>query len=234
LPATERFDAQRYAETARAIVADIHRRNKIALVVGGTGLYFRALIDGFAPTPAVDPARRAELAALDLASLVARLAAADPAAAALVDLKNKRRVTRAIEIVEGSGQPLAPFRETPSILKQTPGLLLVRERGDLRERIAKNVHAMFAAGAVEEVRSLGDRVGPTASRAIGLAEIQALLRDEITRAECVEKIIIATRQYAKRQLTWFRHQTTFRSLDLTDFPHPSDAVETALGATDAA
>lgn len=222
----ESFDAQRYASTARGILADVQARGHVPLVVGGTGLYFRALIDGFAPTPPPDPALRDELNALALPDLIARLHAADPEAPAQVDRQNKRRVTRAIEIVEGSGRPLADFRTTARL--SAPGLLLVRDRTELQGRIEANVRTMFDHGVVEEVRSLGDSLGPTATRAIGVREIQALLRGELTRAACEEAIVIATRQYAKRQLTWFRHQTTFQALDLTGSPHPSLAVESAL------
>ncbi len=237
VPITESFDAQRYAELARPVLGAIHARGKTALVVGGAGLYFRALLEGFAPAPPTDPTLRAELERMDLPPLVERLRAADPAAPALVDLKNKRRVSRAIELVEGSGRPLAEFRATIPALKHAPGVLLTRARDQLVRRIETNVRAMFAAGVIEEVRALENprsKISPTASRAIGLAEIRAHLRGELTRAACEEKILIATRQYAKRQLTWFRRQTTFRTLDLTDFPHPSDALESALKATDAA
>jgi tRNA dimethylallyltransferase len=228
VPASETFDAQRYADLARPILAEIAARDRPALVVGGTGLYFRALIDGFAPTPASDPALRAELEEMSLPALLERLRAADPDAPGQIDARNKRRVTRAIEIVELSGRPLSEFRNTPRA--EVSGLLLVRDREDLRRRIAANVEAMFAAGVVEEVRALGETVGPTAARAIGFREIQALIRGEMTRAECQEAIVTATRQYAKRQLTWFRNQTTFALLDLTGTQHPSEAVESALQA----
>jgi tRNA dimethylallyltransferase len=226
--AAETFDAQRYLELARPILAEIAARGKTALIVGGTGLYFRALIDGFAPTPASDATLRAELEEMPLPVLLDRLRAADPAAPGQIDTQNKRRVTRAIEIVELSGRPLAEFRNTPRA--NARGLLLVRDREDLRRRIAANVEAMFDAGVVEEVRALGENVGPTAARAIGFREIQALIRGEMTRAECQDAIVTATRQYAKRQLTWFRNQTTFASLDLTGTQHPSAAVESALHA----
>lgn len=228
IPPTEAFDAQRYADLARPILADIAARGRRALVVGGTGLYFRALIAGFAPTPAPDFARRAELDAMDLPALVEILRRADPDAPAQVDRKNPRRVVRAIEIVEGSGQPLAHFRRTPPA--HAPGWLVTRERGELRDRIAANVRAMFQNGVVAEVGALGEAIGPTASRAIGWREIRAHLRGELTRAQAEAAIITATRQYAKRQLTWFRHQTTFSPLDLTARQHPSDVVNDALRA----
>jgi len=228
IPPTEAFDAQRYAELASPILADIASRGRPALVVGGTGLYFRALIDGFAPTPSPDASLRAELDALDLDALVSRLAAADPAGPALVDCRNKRRVVRAIEIVEGSGRPLADFRSTPRM--SATGILVTRDREELRDRIAANVRQMLATGAIEEVKALGDGIGPTAERAIGLKEIRAYIQGALSLDQCIESITLATRQYAKRQLTWFRNQTRFKSLDLTGTQHSSAAVESALRA----
>ncbi len=228
---SESFDARRYAEQAKSALAEIAARGRTALVVGGTGLYFRALIDGFAPTPPVDPARRAELERMALPALVERLSAADTGAAAQIDVQNKRRVTRAIEIVEGSGRPLAEFRSA-SRIKNVRGILLTREREDLRRRIELNVQGMFADGVVEEVRALGNGIGATAARAIGLGEIRALIRGEIDRSECETAMISATRRYAKRQLTWFRNQTRFSSLDLTGTQHPSQVVEHALRVLD--
>lgn len=228
IPPMEAFDAQQYADLARPILADIAGRGRPALVVGGTGLYFRALIDGFAPTPAPDAALRAELENLNLDAVVSRLEAADPAAPALVDCRNKRRVVRAIEIVEGSGRPLADFRSTPR--SAATGLVIIRNREELRDRIAANVRQMFATGVVDEVKSLGDRIGPTAERAIGLKEIRNYIHGALSLDQCIEGMIQATRQYAKRQLTWFRNQTTFETLDLTGTQHSSAAVESALRA----
>ncbi|MGH8048788.1 MAG: tRNA (adenosine(37)-N6)-dimethylallyltransferase MiaA, partial [Chthoniobacterales bacterium] len=228
VPVEESFDAQRYATAARGAMDGILARGRRVIVAGGTGLYFRALIDGLAPTPAADAALRAELEEMPLDALVERLRRADPAAPGQVDLRNKRRVSRAIEILEISGRPLADFRATPRT--DACGLLLVREREDMWRRIEASVRAMFDNGVVEEVRAIGDRAGPTASRAIGFREIQALLRGELTRAQCEAAMIVTTRQYAKRQLTWFRGQTTFRALDLTGMHKP--AVEDALVVLD--
>ncbi len=229
IPPAESFDAPRYAAAARAALAAIAARGKTALVVGGTGLYLRALFEGFAPTPPPDPTLRAALESLPLPALLDRLERADPAAPALVDRQNPRRVLRAIEIVESTGQPLAAFRATPRA-PWPPGVLLVRDREDLRRRIAANVDAMFAAGVIDEVRALLPHAGLTAAQAIGFREISAHLRGELTRDEARDAILTATRQYAKRQLTWFRRQTTLPSLDLTDSPHPSMAAESALRA----
>lgn len=228
IPPTEAFDAQRYAELARSALADIADRGRPALVVGGTGLYFRALIDGFAPTPPPDTGLRTELEDLGLDALVSRLEAADPAAPALIDCRNKRRVVRAIEIVEGSGRPLADFRSTPRM--EATGIVVTRDREELRNRIAANVRQMLTTGAIEEVEALGDEIGPTAERAIGLKEIRAYIHGALSLDQCEESMIQATRQYAKRQLTWFRNQTTFKTLDLTGTQHWSAAVESALRA----
>jgi tRNA dimethylallyltransferase len=226
VPLAEAFDVQRYAVAARAAIEDILARGRPVIVAGGTGLYFRALIDGLSPTPAADPVLRAELEEMPLPALIERLRAADAAAPAQVDLRNKRRVTRAIEIVELSGRPLGEFRAASR--GQAQGLLLVRDREDLRRRIEASVRGMFDRGVEDEVRAASALAGPTASRAIGFVEIQALLAGRLTRAECEERMIVATRQYAKRQLTWFRGQTSFPTLDLTGMQ--TSAVERALGA----
>lgn len=228
VPVEEAFDVQRYAVGARAAIDEILGRGRRALVVGGTGLYFRALIDGLAPTPTADRMLRAELEAMSLPELVERLRRADPAAPPQVDVRNPRRVGRAIEIVEGSGRPLADFRSTPR--NPAFGLLLVRERDEMRERIADNVRTMFDRGVADEVRAVAGIAGPTASRAIGFAEVREFLCGGMTRAECEQAMTVSTRQYAKRQLTWFRRQTSFRPLDLTG--HHEPAVERALGALD--
>lgn len=223
VPVTETFDVHRYAREARAAITEIHARGRTALVVGGTGLYFRALTTGLADTPPPNPTLRAQMAGVSLPNLVEQLRELDPDAPALVDTANRRRVERAIEIVQGSGRPLRDFRSSPKM--NAPGVLLIRERTNLTARIEANVQGMFDAGVVDEVRALGE-VSPTAKRAIGLREIRTLLRGELSPADCQAAIIVATRQYAKRQLTWFRHQTTFPSLDLTQ--SSPDAVERAL------
>jgi tRNA dimethylallyltransferase len=156
----------------------------------------------------------------------------NPQLAARTDLKNPRRVIRAIEIaaatavipseVEGSRNVILKLSQrdpsTDSRDDEFAGVLLLRDRDDLYQRINERVNTMFREGVEEEVRALQD-IGPTASNALGLKEIRALIEGQISRAECIGKIQQATRRYAKRQLTWFRHQTTFPQLNLTPFSH---------------
>ncbi len=228
IPVADPFDAAAYVRAARAALADIHARGKRALIVGGTGLYVRALTSGLDLTPPVDPILRSELNFLPLPDLLRRLHAIDPDAASQIEVANPRRVQRAIEICETSGRPFAEFRSAP-VEKPANGILLTRDRTELLARIDTNVTSMFNANVESEIQRLVD-IGPTAARTLGLREIQSVLLGQSTRAEATAAIALATRQYAKRQLTWFRNQTKFAALDLSVFPQLSDAVESALRA----
>jgi tRNA dimethylallyltransferase len=124
-------------------------------------------------------------------------------AATQVDLKNPRRVIRALEVCLLTGRPFSSFREEWEAKPRHKGVLLQLERDALRRRIARRTDAMFVAGVVEEVRAVED-ISITASQAIGFAEIRRLLAGEIDETECRERITVQTQQYAKRQMTWFR------------------------------
>jgi tRNA dimethylallyltransferase len=228
----ERMSAVSFGELACAALADIHSRNKNAIIAGGSGLYLKAITHGFDEVPPPDPRLREELSALSLEELGLRLRDLNPQLAARTDLKNPRRVIRAIELaatttvipseVEGSRNVILKLSQRdPSADARDDefaGVLVLRDRDDLYQRINERVNAMFREGVEEEVRALQD-IGPTASNALGLKEIRALIEGQISRAECIGKIQQATRRYAKRQLTWFRHQTTFPQLNLTPFSH---------------
>jgi tRNA dimethylallyltransferase len=228
----ERMSAVSFGELACAALADIHSRNKNAIIAGGSGLYLKAITHGFDEVPPPDPRLREELSALSLEELGLWLRDLNPQLAARTDLKNPRRVIRAIEIaaatavipseVEGSRNVILKLSQrdpsTDSRDDEFAGVLLLRDRDDLYQRINERVNAIFRQGVEEEVRALQD-IGPTASNALGLKEIRALIEGQISRAECIGKIQQATRRYAKRQLTWFRHQTTFPQLNLTPFSH---------------
>ncbi len=226
----EAFDAARYLRLAEDVLAGIVSRGRRPVVVGGTGLYIKALLGGLQELPQGDPLLRKELAGLELPALVARLTALDPAAAESVDRANRRRVERAIEIVTLTGRPLAESRTAaPAVPERVRPLLVVRDRSELHERIAANVEAMFAAGVEAEVGAIPtENIGPTASGTLGLREIRALRDGALTREAAMERIVVATRRYAKRQETWFRNQHDFPSLNLTRFRDPEAAVAEAL------
>ena len=225
----ESYDATRYRREALEVLESIAARGKRPIVVGGTGLYLKALLRGLDELPPRDPDLRAEFAALDLPTLVERLHALDPEGAVSIDQANRRRVERALEIVMLTGSPLdrgsGPVVTPPGI----HGFLITRTRNELTERIAANVAAMFARGVEAEVAVLPEEsTGPTASKTLGLADVRSLLRGEITRAECITRITVATRRYAKRQMTWFRHQHDFEMVDLSRVATPGTAVEAIL------
>jgi tRNA dimethylallyltransferase len=220
------MSAAKFRELACGVLADIHLRKKNAIVVGGSGLYLKGITHGFDQVPPPDPKLRQELSALPLAELTDRLQKLSPELAARTDLRNPRRVVRAIEIASASPDILKASIVAADVVRgprsatatTNCGVLLLRDRADLYQRINDRVNAMFRAGVEEEVRALPE-VGPTAASALGLKEIRALIAGQLSREECIAKIQQATRRYAKRQLTWFRHQTSFPQLNLTPFSH---------------
>lgn len=180
------------------------------IVVGGTGLYFRALTEGLAEIPPVPPEVRAEAEAMAPDALLADLTREDPALAARIDTRNPARLRRGWEVLRATGRPLSAWQaETgPPLLPlgETVPLLLDADRDWLNARIALRFDRMLAEGALEEAAAnlpRWERAGG-ARKAIGAPELVAHLRGETTRAEAREAAIIASRQYAKRQRTWFR------------------------------
>lgn len=234
IDSSENCDVARWLELAKDAVGAITARNKIPVLVGGTGLYMKAFTHGLDPVPPSDPRLREELGVLPLLELQERLREADPEAYEEIERQNPRRVIRALEIVLLSGRPLSAFRSRWKG-KGIPhtGMFLTRDREQLRDRIAANVRRQFASGLVEEVRAArAGNISPTASRAIGFREVAALLEGQISQEECLQRIIVSTQQYAKRQLTWFRSQSTFEELSLNSSPNASTSFESALLAAE--
>ncbi|MBM3862458.1 MAG: tRNA (adenosine(37)-N6)-dimethylallyltransferase MiaA [Verrucomicrobia bacterium] len=214
---SSRIDAGGYLRLARPVIDAIHARGRTAVVVGGSGLYLKFLTHGPSPLPAGDPALRTELDARPLDELVARLRALDPDEAARTDLHNRRYVARALEICLLTGGRASALRDgwasrTREVAASLRGVWLRRTREDLHARIAARTARMLDDGAIDEVAALGD-VSATCEKAIGLRQIRALLDGSIDRATCAERINAATRQYAKRQETWFRRETWLEPLD---------------------
>jgi len=210
----DKMSAAKFRERALVAISEIHSRSKLAIMVGGSGLYIKALTHGLSSGAAADPALRARLNELSLHDLQNKLLGLDPEAASKIDLKNRRRLVRAIEIhllsrQKPSGHRTEWTRDVPS-----SGVFVFRERDELYDRINRRVKAMFDDGVIEEVRGAGG-MSETASKMIGLREIRELLDGKMSILQCVAAIQQATRRYAKRQLTWFRRQTNFQPLNLS-------------------
>src|SRR5437763_15329179 len=210
----EEMNVEKYRRAALCVIGEIHSRGKVAIVVGGSGLYIKALTHGLSTAPAADPDLRAQLNELSLHDLQNKLLKLDPEAASKIDLKNRRRLVRAIEICLLSDQKISGQRKEWESDVSTNGVFVFRERDELYERINQRVEAMFQNGVIEEARNAG-AMSETASKMIGLCEIRKLLDGKMSIPQCVAAIQQATRRYAKRQLTWFRRQTNFQSLNLS-------------------
>jgi tRNA dimethylallyltransferase len=227
VPPTEEMSAEKFRTLARAAIEEINRRGKLALVVGGSGLYLKALTHGLAPLPAVDSKLRAELNTLSLDELNARLAAVDPAGAEKIDRQNKRRVVRALEIFAQTRAPASAQRSQWEESSQAPGVFVFRDRAELNFRIDRRVEEMLRAGVKEEVATIG-QLSTTAAKTLGLDQVRQLLAGRISSPECIAAIQQATRRYAKRQLTWFRRQPNLESLNLSLLKDHAAAVDWIL------
>jgi tRNA dimethylallyltransferase len=247
-PLNEEMNAEKYRCAATRAIDEINSRGKLAMVVGGSGLYIRALTHGLAPLPKADPILREQLNVMSLDELLSRLAQLDPEAGRAIDTKNRRRVVRALEICLLTGKPVsaqrsqwtvaASLREAraTAVMKArtsashseaatarastipATGIFVFRDREELYQRINQRVEAMFERGVIEEARTAG-ATGATASQMIGLREIRELLDGKMSLFQCIAEIQQATRRYAKRQLTWFRQQTNFLPLNLSLLTH---------------
>jgi tRNA dimethylallyltransferase len=202
--------AAEYQRLARAAVDEVLARGRVPLLVGGSGLYVRAVLDEL-DFPGTDPRLRAELEA-ELAAdgpepLYERLRAADPAAAAAILPSNGRRIVRALEVISLTGAPFAAQLPEPRPAYRSVQLAVDRDRAELDQRIAVRVDEMWAAGLVDEVRGLveqGLREGRTARAALGYQQVLAYLAGEISEQGAHAETIRATRRFVRRQRSWFR------------------------------
>lgn len=229
IPLTETFDVARYVALANQRIDEIAQRNRVPIVVGGTGLYIRSLTHGLADLPPPDESLRAELATEPLDRLLERLETLDPLSASEIDRNNPRRVIRALEVCLITGRPFSSFRQEWAKSPEIRAVLLTRPREELYWRIDQRTVTMFAAGVVNEVKAV-DAISSTASQAIGFREIQELLQGGLTEADCIARIQQQTRNYAKRQLTWFRKETHFQTIELHEGESHEDALRRLIAA----
>jgi tRNA dimethylallyltransferase len=229
LDLTESFDAAAFLDRAKAAVQDLLQRGKTPVFCGGTGLYFKAWLEGLGEPHLTDPAIRAELESRPLPELLAELARRDPATHGRIDRQNPRRVVRALEIIRLTGQPCTPQRAPwePSPSPHPGFFLLAREVEDLKQRIDDRVAEMFSRGLVAETRALlpqGLEQNRTALQAIGYRQVVEHLRGEHTLPETVELVKTRTRQYARRQMTWFRNQASPEWIQLAPDTPPDETA----------
>ena len=213
--ATEVYSVGRWRDDAIAALAQARDMNRTPIFVGGTGMYFMALTDGLADIPAIPDdirdAARTLLAQIGVEQLHARLAARDPRTASRLRPTDPQRVLRAWEVFEATGRPLAEWQGEPAapLLKDQTltAFVLDPPRPALRANIATRFEQMIDAGGLDEARALAG-LDPSlpAAKLLGLRPLQALAAGELDRAEALEKAVTATRQFAKRQMTWFRHR----------------------------
>ncbi len=239
LDVTQELSVAQYQERGRMVLADLGQRGVPAVVVGGSGLYVRALLDDLV-FPGSDPRIRAqweaELEAMGAPALHAVLAARDPQAAAHILPTNGRRIVRALEVGQLTGQG---FRaqlpaDGPALVPHLSIGMQVR-REELDARIEQRSTAMFAAGLIEEVRGLlaaGLREGRTASRALGYPQVIDLLAGRCTQDEARTAVVAATRAYARRQQRWFRRDPRTIWLDATSPPQAMAVdIEARMGGS---
>jgi len=226
VPLHEEMNAEKFRTAALRAIEEIHSREKMAIVVGGSGLYIKALTHGLAVLPQVDPELRAKLNAMMIDGLRSQLMQLDPETARKIDPKNRRRLVRALEICIATGKRTSEQRRQWAVADSPSGVFVFRDRDELYTRVNNRVEAMFENGVIEEIRA-AKAMSSTASKMIGWREIHQLLAAKMSILQCVAAIQQATRRYAKRQLTWFRRQTNFEPLNLSLLTH-NEAVKWIL------
>ena len=217
LNAADPASVGRWLELAGAAIGDARAQQRTAIVVGGTGLYLHALLHGLAPVPEIPAdvrqAARARLAGLGPPAFHAELAGLDPVMAARLRPTDRQRLLRAYEVVVGTGRSLAAWQETPPVRVSLParrlGLALAPPRAALYERIERRLRAMIERGALEELSAL-QRRAPAADlpllKAVAVPELLAHVAGRLDLDTALARALVQTRRYAKRQLTWLRHQ----------------------------
>lgn len=239
---TELFDAAQFVRRAQSAVHEIQQRGKTPILCGGTGLYFKAFLEGVGEAPPADAVLRAELEATPLTDLLQELATRDPTTFDQIDRQNRRRVVRAVAVIRLTGRPFSVQRAPWNLAARPAGVPapvafgLSRLPDDLRHRIDARVDEMFDRGLVEETRQLlarGLKGNPTAMQAIGYRQVVAHLEGQLSLDETVELVKRRTRQYARRQMTWFRRQLQLDWIPLElDMPASATAslIADAAGA----
>ena len=244
---SESFDAAKFVRLAETAAAEIHARGRTPIFCGGTGLYFNAYLKGLGEAPAADPRLRAELEARPFGELLNELQERDPAAYGKIDRQNPRRVIRALEVIRLTGKKFSEQRarwedgERPDAGEQPPQpgnsrpriFCLARPAAEMSRRINARVDEMFRRGLVEETRGLlgrGLERNQTAMQAIGYRQVVEHLRGGPGLPETIERVKRRTRQFAKRQLTWFRRYGNCQWMQAGGGERPEDFLAEIISA----
>ena len=223
---SESFDAAQFVQLAQAAVAAVHSRQHVPIFCGGTGLYFKAFLEGLGASPATTEILRSEVEQTPLDQLLAELQQRDPVTFEKIDRKNPRRVIRAVVVIRLTGRPFSDQRATwnpeppaDNTAAAPRFFCFTRSREDLHRRINTRVETMFARGLLgetERLLKLGLEKNLTAMQAIGYRQVVEYLKGERTLPETIELVKSRTRQYSKRQLSWFRAQKNVIWLEITE------------------
>jgi len=237
---TESFDAAQFIRHAQKAVSEIQSRGRVPIFCGGTGLYFKAWLSGLGEAPAANPSLRAEMEAIPFEALLRELRERDAVTYETIDKQNPRRVLRALEVIRLTGKPFSAQRaewkkEDRGQRAENRGqkaeviFALTRKPEDLHARIDTRVGEMFRRGLADETSELlkyGLEKNQTAMQAIGYRQVVEHLRGERSLADTIELVKLRTRQFAKRQLTWFRRHGNCRWIELAADEPAAASVET--------
>ena len=228
---TEPFDAAKFVQLAHRAVAEIQSRGRVPILCGGTGLYFKAFLEGLGEAPPADAKLRTELEATPVADLLRELAERDPATYEKIDRQNPRRVIRAIEVIRLTGKPFSAQRAVWNAEGRMKNEELIfalsRKPSDLQQRINDRVDDMFRRGLVAETGQLLQRglaENKTAMQALGYRQVIEHLQGRRSLTETLELVKIRTRQFAKRQMTWFRRQMNLEWIEVKSGDAASNAA----------
>ncbi len=226
LELNEDCNAARYSEMANDKIKEISDRGKTPIIVGGSGLYIKSLTHGLSNLPAANHELRKKLDQMPYAKLISRLEECDPLGASQINLKNRRYVTRALEISILAGKPMSEIKnEWKKNKVKFTGFLLQRPRQELYDRINLRVEQMVKEGLLDEIISLPKNISGTAKKAIGIQQTQLHLEGKTSLDECIDSIQRSSRNYAKRQTTWFKREKGFQNICLEKKDDPNSTVE---------
>ncbi|MEE2809126.1 MAG: tRNA (adenosine(37)-N6)-dimethylallyltransferase MiaA [Verrucomicrobiota bacterium] len=222
----ENCNAARYSEMANDQIKEISDRGKTPIIVGGSGLYIKSLTHGLSDLPPANHELREELDKISHEELISRLEKCDPIGASQINLKNRRYLIRALEISILAERPMSEIKNEWKKRKvKFTGVALHRPRQELYDRINLRVEQMVEEGLMDEMISLPKNISNTAKKAIGIQETQSYLEGKTSLEDCIDSIQRSSRNYAKRQITWFKREKEFQNVCLEKKDDPNSTIE---------